>query len=687
MNKETTNNSTMMSPPEKLIAVTLNPTIPQTSEVLRAQERTKDFREIIDQAGFFELDPDTTNNLEKEGLLPSNFKSHHLFSAFKLYSMGARGQDLEEAAERSPFLKEGEKNDLLSISYFIQAFEASNIPELPSPNDLYLAGQKPTIEIRQVDRSASPAPMQLLFEKVNGLLNPVVEPIKRKVVGFVKERVKDFAVKAIKAGGKRLIKEGAKIAAKAGVKLAAKAGIQATLQAIGSSAPVIGNIVAAVVGFLLTDVFPWIAKKFAGILRAITGERDFRKQMMWLMLGASVISLGLNAIPLAALFGLAALGFATAIAGGVAIAGGILGLLSAIWIAIMAIIVPAIAIPLIIAVILTPLIIVFILFIINSSALIVPPHTDFIPGEVKSPYIEVVKTVKSADSSKCQPNSTNPSFLDCENDELPISVEYKVTITAKRGTLTNISFQNTCSVTKDGSVPSCNHPTPSPPSLISATQPFTYTYTQDYSNDFRDSLVIDNFTVTADVESEQIFDTVSVGTASVQIGNPPTSCPSGWPVNFGRINQGAYTSESHKGQEAIDIGIGIGNEVKATHTGIVTVLESTCYGHYVEITSTCGNLQFVSQYLHLDSVLVNSGQFVSLGQTIGLSGNSGRCTSGPHLHYGYRYVPSGVPSYPNDPPYMWCPYIPADIPRGCIGNLCDCPDINNNSCGQGWCGQ
>ncbi len=59
------------------------------------------------------------------------------------------------------------------------------------------------------------------------------------------------------------------------------------------------------------------------------------------------------------------------------------------------------------------------------------------------------------------------------------------------------------------------------------------------------------------------------------------------------------------------------------------------YGNVVSIRHPEG---FYTFYYHLDSVLVKPGQFVSAGERIGISGNSGHST-GPHLHFSVSKVP------------------------------------------------
>lgn len=100
---------------------------------------------------------------------------------------------------------------------------------------------------------------------------------------------------------------------------------------------------------------------------------------------------------------------------------------------------------------------------------------------------------------------------------------------------------------------------------------------------------------------------------------------------FGRRND-PFTGKpsDHQG---LDISAKIGTEVKAALSGTVTRIVpppgGARAGSYVEITHDNGD---VTRYLHLSKPLVTSGQRVSTGDVIALSGNTGRST-GPHLHW------------------------------------------------------
>lgn len=91
-----------------------------------------------------------------------------------------------------------------------------------------------------------------------------------------------------------------------------------------------------------------------------------------------------------------------------------------------------------------------------------------------------------------------------------------------------------------------------------------------------------------------------------------------------------FTGEAdwHSG---IDLGVGTGNTVIASSSGVVT--KSTDHGDtagiYIEIKHDNG---LITRYLHLSKRLVKVGDKVYAGQQIALSGNTGRST-GPHLHF------------------------------------------------------
>ena len=114
------------------------------------------------------------------------------------------------------------------------------------------------------------------------------------------------------------------------------------------------------------------------------------------------------------------------------------------------------------------------------------------------------------------------------------------------------------------------------------------------------------------------------------------------PSNRGSVSQvfGADVDEYQKygfaGHEGLDYRVPVGTKVfacapgKVIHAGAPSLANAN-YGTYVVVNHG----KFESWYCHLSSVSVQVGQIVEQGQTVGLSGNSGKST-GPHLHFAIR---------------------------------------------------
>ncbi len=79
-----------------------------------------------------------------------------------------------------------------------------------------------------------------------------------------------------------------------------------------------------------------------------------------------------------------------------------------------------------------------------------------------------------------------------------------------------------------------------------------------------------------------------------------------------------------------DFAMPTGTRILSPGDGVVTRVISHPYaGKYVEIQH---GSHYKTRFLHLSKILVKRGQHVERGQTVALSGNTGRST-GPHLHY------------------------------------------------------
>lgn len=119
-----------------------------------------------------------------------------------------------------------------------------------------------------------------------------------------------------------------------------------------------------------------------------------------------------------------------------------------------------------------------------------------------------------------------------------------------------------------------------------------------------------------------------------------------WPVNSRRIT--AYFRDTsypfrhlfeHSG---VDFGVPEGTPVMAAESGYVArvAIGTKWYGNYVMIIH---NNNLATLYAHLSKVNVTADQYVSRGEVIALSGNTGFST-GPHLHFEVRL--NGIPVNP-----------------------------------------
>lgn len=102
-----------------------------------------------------------------------------------------------------------------------------------------------------------------------------------------------------------------------------------------------------------------------------------------------------------------------------------------------------------------------------------------------------------------------------------------------------------------------------------------------------------------------------------------------------------YETIGLKGHNGWDFGVPIGTPVYATHEGII---------QFADIDSTMSltigidtlDKKYRSLYCHLSELKVKAGDHVQRGQLIALSGNTGRYTTGPHLHFGLRPLPANM---------------------------------------------
>ena len=96
----------------------------------------------------------------------------------------------------------------------------------------------------------------------------------------------------------------------------------------------------------------------------------------------------------------------------------------------------------------------------------------------------------------------------------------------------------------------------------------------------------------------------------------------------GYITRGYLPEQHHFG---LDIAGKIGTPVEAAADGYVVFAGWTNEDGYVVILSHADG--FLTFYKHNQSLLKSANMFVKRGEPIALLGNSGRTSSGPHLHF------------------------------------------------------
>ena len=116
---------------------------------------------------------------------------------------------------------------------------------------------------------------------------------------------------------------------------------------------------------------------------------------------------------------------------------------------------------------------------------------------------------------------------------------------------------------------------------------------------------------------------------------------------------GPRSLDNHKGVDITSGGSGsiMGRQIVAVADGIVASVNNSCthnygksgscgcgggYGNYVVILHSDGT--YATLYGHMSSAVVQVGQSVTQGQTIGYGGTTGWST-GPHLHFEVHKIP------------------------------------------------
>jgi len=105
---------------------------------------------------------------------------------------------------------------------------------------------------------------------------------------------------------------------------------------------------------------------------------------------------------------------------------------------------------------------------------------------------------------------------------------------------------------------------------------------------------------------------------------------------WGHITSNYGVKRTNSIHDGIDIGIPIGTDIVAVHSGRIRVSEyqNSGFGEVIVIE----NIELETTYAHLSRRDCQVGDLITEGTVIGLSGNTGNST-GPHLHFGLRIKP------------------------------------------------
>lgn len=98
-----------------------------------------------------------------------------------------------------------------------------------------------------------------------------------------------------------------------------------------------------------------------------------------------------------------------------------------------------------------------------------------------------------------------------------------------------------------------------------------------------------------------------------------------------------YTKMGMKGHNGIDFGAYNGFECYATHDGKVTFAGTDGDGG-ISVTLTNEVEHYKTIYYHLKKTLCKTGDQVKAGDLIGLTDNTGKYTTGDHLHFGLKML-------------------------------------------------
>jgi len=128
-----------------------------------------------------------------------------------------------------------------------------------------------------------------------------------------------------------------------------------------------------------------------------------------------------------------------------------------------------------------------------------------------------------------------------------------------------------------------------------------------------------------------------------------------------RVNQSWNTARPYGAYHqhyGTDLSLTADKAIKASYNGYVEPLASkdACEGYILTIRYDVNNNRLADdntyiRYVHLEQRLVTAGSYVTKGQQIAVGGNTGTCTTGPHLHFDVQTVNAGLRRHIS--PFPW----------------------------------
>jgi len=110
-----------------------------------------------------------------------------------------------------------------------------------------------------------------------------------------------------------------------------------------------------------------------------------------------------------------------------------------------------------------------------------------------------------------------------------------------------------------------------------------------------------------------------------------------------------YKSLGLLGHNGIDFRASIGTSLYAAHSGVVIIARTDSQGgKIIEIITSKTGEGYKTIYYHLNDIIVKVGDKIIAGQLIGQTGNTGKYTSGPHLHFGLKLTKNSVTQNKNN---------------------------------------